>query len=78
MEKNNQLLSIDIKCQKNEIYLKTRKKEKIIEKIENIRDTIEERKEERKILTDIIDIEILDKSKLIAATVLSSANYILD
>ena len=78
LEKNNQLLSMDIKCQKNEIYLKTRKKEKIIEKIENIRDTIEERKEERKILTDLIDIEILDKSKLIAATVLSSANYILD
>ncbi len=78
LEKNNQLLSMDIKCQKNEIYLKTRKKEKIIEKIENIRDTIEERKEEKKILTDIIDSEIVDKSKLIAATVLSSAHYILD
>ncbi len=78
LKKSNTRLRIEIKDLNTDIHLKINGKNKITDEIKNIRNTIDQRIEEKKVLIDIIDQEIVKKSKLIIATVISSAHYLLD
>lgn len=67
-----------IKNLETEIRLITDKKERISLEIENISQTIEKHKDDQKNLIGIIEDEIIEGAKLIATTVISSAQYLLD
>jgi len=78
LEKDNTYLNIQIKSLENEIQFKSSEEDKLRKDMENIQFTIEQKKEERISLLNSIDDDILAKSKLIAATVISSAKPVLD
>jgi superfamily I DNA and/or RNA helicase len=77
-KKNNTYLSLEIKSIKNEIKFKSNIQNKLMKEMENIRDTIEQKKDEKFYLINFIDNDILSKSNLIAATIISSAHPLLD
>ena len=78
LKKKNAYLSLDIKSHKNEIQFKLNEQDKLCEDMINIHDTIEQKKQEKLELLNFIDQDIITKSKLIAATVISSAHPLLD
>ena len=77
-KKINKGLDIEIKSLKTEMHFKIEIKQKINGELQNIRNTIETRKDEKNTLINVVDQKILAASKLIAATVISSAHYLLD
>ncbi len=76
--KKIELLRTEIKDLNILMHLKINKKQKISKEINNIQESIEKYKEDKKNLIKVIDSEIIEKAEIIAATVISSANYILD
>jgi len=60
------------------MHFKINKKHKISKKINNVRESIEKYKGDKKNLTAYIDSEIIEEAEIIAATVISSVNSVLD
>jgi superfamily I DNA and/or RNA helicase len=67
-----------IKSLNTQIHLLVTEKDRLIGEIRNIKNTISKRQEEQLELILSIEREILDNSQIIATTVISSAQYLLD
>ncbi|MEN4096896.1 MAG: AAA domain-containing protein [Methanobacteriaceae archaeon] len=78
LDKKAELLQLEIKDLNAVMHIKINKKEKISGKIKNLMDSIDKYRRDKKNLIKCIDSKIIKNADIIAATVISSANYILD
>lgn len=78
LEGNLENLNLEIKNLKTQIHLILNKKERLSLEIKNIHNTILKHQDDKKNLIKEIEEEIIADSKLIATTVISSAQYLLN
>ena len=78
LNKKMELMEVELKYINTVISLQLNSKKKLESERDNVQKTLEKYEDDKKNLLNYIDNEIISKSQLIATTVLSSANYLLN